>query len=50
MITWILKKGNNSETATILYEKGVVKNFAKFTAKQLCQSVFFNKAIGFLRC
>ena len=25
-------------------EKGVLRNFAKFTGKQLCQSLFFNKA------
>ena len=27
-------------------EKGVLKNFAKFTGKHLCQSLFFNKAVG----
>ena len=26
--------------------KGVLRNFAKFTAKRLCQSLFFNKVIG----
>ena len=25
---------------------GVLRNFAKFTAKHLCQSVFFNKVAG----
>ena len=25
---------------------GVLKNFAKFTGKQLCQSLFFNKVAG----
>ena len=25
-------------------EKDVLGNFAKFTGKQLCQSIFFNKA------
>ena len=24
-------------------KKGVLKNFTKFTGKQLCQSLFFNK-------
>ena len=24
-------------------KKGVLRNFAKFTGKQLCQSLFFNK-------
>ena len=26
--------------------KGVVKNFAKFTGKQLCRSLFFNEVAG----
>ena len=28
------------------YKKGVLKNFEKFTGKQLCQSLFFNKDAG----
>ena len=27
-------------------KKGILKNFAKFTGKQLCQSLLFNKAAG----
>ena len=27
-------------------KKGVLKNFAKFTGKRPCQSLFFNKAAG----
>ena len=27
-------------------EKGVLGNFAKFTGKNLCQSLFFNKVAG----
>ena len=27
-------------------KKGVIRNFAKFTGKQLCQSFFFNKVAG----
>ena len=27
----------------MFYEKGVLKNFTKFTGKRLCQSPFFNK-------
>ena len=27
-------------------KKGVLRNFAKFTGKHLCQSVFFNKVAG----
>ena len=29
--------------ATVLYKKGLLKNFTKFIKKQLCQSPFFNK-------
>ena len=28
------------------YKKGVLKNFAKFTGKYLCQNIFFNKVVG----
>ena len=27
-------------------KKGVLKNFANFTVKQLCQGLFFNKIAG----
>ena len=27
-------------------EKGVLRNFVKFTGKHLCQSLFFNKVAG----
>ena len=27
-------------------KNGVLKNFAKFTGKHLCQSLFFNKVTG----
>ena len=27
----------------VIYKKGVLKKFAKFTGKHLCQSLFFNK-------
>ena len=30
----------------LFYKKGVLKNFAKFTGKNLCQSLFFNKVAG----
>ena len=30
----------------VFYKKGVFKNFAKFTAKQLCRSFFFDKISG----
>ena len=31
------------------YEKGFLKNFAKFTGKHLCQSLFLNKVLGVSR-
>ena len=31
-------------------KKGAVRNFAKFTGKQLCQSLFFNKVAGLEFC
>ena len=30
----------------VFYEKDILRNFAKFTGKHLCQSVFFNKVVG----
>ena len=30
----------------VFYKKGVLRNFAKFTGKHLCQSLFFNKIVG----
>ena len=30
----------------VFYKKGVLKNFAKFTGKRLCQSLFFNRVSG----
>ena len=30
----------------VFCEKGVLRNFAKFTGKHLCQSLFFNKVAG----
>ena len=30
----------------VFCEKGVLRNFAKFTGKHLCQSLFFNKVTG----
>ena len=32
----------------VFCEKGVHKNFAKFTEKYLCQSLFFNKVAGLI--
>ena len=34
---------NRSSRLEVFCKKGVLKNFAKFTGKHLCQSLFFNK-------
>ena len=30
----------------VFHKKATLKNFAKFTGKHLCQSLFFNKVAG----
>ena len=44
MITKYIYKVTATEAANggVLQKKGVPKNFAKFTGKHLCQSLFFN--------
>ena len=37
---------SKAATGGILVRKGVLRNFAKFTGKHLCQSLFFNKVAG----
>ena len=34
---------NRSSRPEVFCEKGVLRNFSKFTGKQLCQSLFFNR-------
>ena len=34
---------NRSTRPKVFCKKGVLKNFAKFTGKHMCQSLFFNK-------
>ena len=36
-----------SSRPEVFCRKGVLKNFAKFTGKHLCQSLFFNEVTGF---
>ena len=40
--TYILR----SSRPDVFCKKGVLKNFAKFTGKHLCQSLFFNRVAG----
>ena len=35
-----------SSRLKVFCRKGVLRNFAKFTGKQLCQSLFFSKVVG----
>ena len=35
-----------SSRKEVFYKKDVLKNFAKFTVKHLCQSLFFNEVAG----
>ena len=40
------KKGVGATSAEVA-TRAVLRNFAKFTGKHLCQSLFFNKVVGF---
>ena len=40
------KKSFKSSCPQVFCKKGVLGNFAKFTGKHLCQSLFFNKVAG----
>ena len=35
-----------SSRPEVFCKKGALRNFAKFTEKHLCQSIFFNKVVG----
>ena len=37
---------NRSTRPEVFCKKSILGNFAKFTGKQLCQSLFFNKVAG----
>ena len=39
-------KINRSSRPEVFCKKGVLRNFAKFTGKHLCNSLFFNKVAG----
>ena len=45
-IDWHPRKGPRSSHRRCSTRKGVVRNFAKFTGKDLCQSLFCNKVTG----
>ena len=41
-----LIQSSKSSRPEVLCKKGVLRNFAEFTEKHLCQSFFFNKVAG----
>ena len=46
LIINILKWSCRSSSSEMFCRKGVLRNFAKFTGKHLCQSLFFKKVAG----
>ena len=42
----LLLTGVQKQPPEVLFKKAVLKNFFKFTGKNLCQSFFFNKVAG----
>ena len=45
-ISQSMPRSLRSNRQDVFYEKGVLKNLAKFTGKHLCQSLLFNKVSG----
>ena len=43
--SWLHGKFRSSHRRGVLWKKGVVENFTKFTGKHLCQRIFFNKGL-----
>ena len=46
LATPLTSGGFRSSKRRCFAKKGVLRNFAKFTGKHLCQSLFFNKVAG----
>ena len=46
MIRGVISAICRSSHSEVFCEKGVLRNFAKFTGKHLCHSLFFNKVTG----
>ena len=42
----VIKFSVRSSHQSCSLRKGILRNFAKFTGKHLCQSLFFNKVAG----
>ena len=43
---WAWFPSSQKQPSELFCQKGVLKNFAKFTGKHLYQSLFFNKVVG----
>ena len=43
---WKTKSRNRSSRPEVFCKKGVLRNYAKFTGKPLCQSLVYNKVAG----
>ena len=48
-ISAVLSYVTEAPTGSALLKKGVLTNFATFTGKHLCQSLFLNKVEGLFR-
>ena len=40
---WKIKSRYRSSRPEVFYKKGILRNFARFTGKNQCQSLFFDK-------
>ena len=47
---WKTKSRNRSSRPEVFCKKGVLRNYAKFTGKPLCQSLVYNKVAGLRPC
>ena len=47
---WKIKSCNRSSRPNVFCKKGALRNFAKFTGKNLCQSLLYNKVPGLRVC
>ena len=46
VILLLIRDDEQKQPPEVFYKKGLLKTFAKFTGKHLCQSLFFNKVAG----
>ena len=43
---FLFRLTTEAATGGVFFKKGALRNLAKFTGKNLCQSLFFNKVAG----